>query len=70
MGTLQSPEGEPKGATKAPDALVARPGGGRARWPPGWGLAPSGPTLVIPEASVMLIFYIFWLEFFGHYRYE
>ena len=30
----------------------------------GWGW-PSSAPLVIPEASVALIFYIFFLEFFG-----
>ncbi len=39
-------------------------GPGRASRSPGRPLAPSGP-FGDPEASVSLIFYIFFLEFFG-----
>ena len=38
---------------------------GRAGWSPGQLMAPLWPSFDDPEASVSLIIYIFFLEFFG-----
>ena len=44
-------------------------GWGRAPWPPGRGVAPLQLSFGLREASVALIFFIFFLEFFGHCKY-
>ena len=46
------PKGGVRGGLGGPGALAARPGGGRALWPPGALVAPSSPTLAarkLPE---------------------
>ena len=68
VGAKYRPRGAPRGATRDPGGSLARlplaaPAGRLGPW---WW--PSGPTLVIREASVTLIFYIFFSEFLGHFK--
>ena len=44
-------------------------GWGRAPWPPGRGVAPLRLSFGLVESSGTLLFYIFFLEFFGHCKY-
>ena len=44
-------------------------GWGRAHWPPGRGVAPLRLSFGLRESSGTLIFYIFFMEFFGHCKY-
>src|ERR1041384_5013670 len=55
---------EPQGSQEAP---WCGPGWGRARHPPGSLVVAPLPLLALPESSVMLLFYIIFLEFFGYF---
>ena len=68
-GEINRPKGAPGGvpATQAPSWRGQE--GGSARWPPGRGGGPLWPSFGLLKASVMLVIYIFLLEFLGHYKY-
>ena len=59
-----APRGPP-GIQKGPWLPLAAPPGRLGPW---WW--PSGPTLAFREASGVLIFYIIFPEFFGHFKYQ
>ena len=63
-GASRGPTGQPGGCPARP-RVGAAPGTLLAPW---WWL--RFPHLVIPEASVALIFYIIFLEFLGHFKYR
>src|SRR4051812_37844509 len=56
--------GDPQGSLEGPWHGL---GWGRATCPPGCLVVAPFPLLVIPEASVALIFYISFLEFLEHF---
>src|SRR3954463_12925629 len=56
--------GDPRGSQEGP---WRGPGWGRATCPPGCLVVAPFPLLVIPEASVALIFFIFFPEFLEHF---
>src|SRR4051812_9840699 len=60
--------GEPRGPTRQPGGLLARPRVGSRRDPPGCLVVASLPFLVIPEGSLTLIFNIIFLEFSEHFK--
>ena len=68
-GCKYRPKGGTRGGPHLPGGLWARP----PSWPrqvAAWeGVAPLRLPFGVLEASVTLIFYIFFLEFFGHYKY-
>src|ERR1041384_4232065 len=66
VGVKYRPKRAPRGVTRQPGGQVARPRGalGTLLGPWWW---PSCHVLVIPEASVRLIFYIFFPEFLEHF---
>ena len=61
------PKGGVRGGLGGPGALAARPGGGRALWPPGALVAPLRLCFGCLVASGTLIFYIIFLDFFWHF---
>ena len=61
--------GAPGEVSSSQAACGRGPTPGRARWPPGRGVAALWLAFGHLEASVTLIFYIFFLEFFGHCKY-
>jgi len=68
-GCKYRPKGGTRGGTHLPGGLLARPGVGPrplAAWEGGGPLRLPFSAL---EASVTLIFYIFFLEYFGHCKY-
>src|SRR4051812_40802470 len=67
-GAKYRPRGAPRGAHQGPRRVPGVPSplaAPRGRLGPWWW--PYGPTLVIREASVTLIFYIILLEFLEHF---
>src|SRR4051812_2343723 len=66
-GTKYRPKGAPRGATGHPGGCPARPtGGGAGTLVESWWW-PSLPSLMFPEASGTLIFYIIFPEFLEHF---
>src|SRR4051812_280086 len=66
-GAKYRPKGTPRGATRPPRGQVARPRGAAPDTLLGPWWWPSCQVLVIPKASVALIFYIIFPEFLEHF---
>src|SRR3954465_2524538 len=67
VGAKYRPRGAPRGATGQPGGQVVRPRGAAPDTILGPWWVHSLPSLVTPEASGTLIFYIFFLEFLEHF---
>ena len=61
--------GAPEVAPSTQAATWRGPTPGRARRAPGQGVGPLRPSFGLLVSSGTLIFYIFFLEFFGHCKY-
>src|ERR1043165_6054417 len=66
-GTKYRPKGAPRGATGQPGGCPARPRGAAPGTLLGAWWVHSLPSLVLREASGMLIFYIIFPEFIWHF---
>src|SRR4051812_20045305 len=55
--------GAPGGGPTSQAPWWSNQGGGCARWPPGWALVPLRHSFGDLEASVLLIFYLIFLEY-------
>ena len=66
-GAKYMPKGGLRGGTPGPSDQRARPRPGRARQPPGLGVAPLGASFGLLESSVLHIFYMIFLEFSEHF---
>src|SRR3954468_18792688 len=67
MDVKYMPKGVTRGGQGGPGAPPARPRGGGAGRPPGAPVGPLRPSFGVLEGSGMLIFYIFFPEFFWQF---